>query len=162
MHDGVADGVAGSGVFAVAEGQVELVIEKWPKGFGFSTDDDCLVTGCGGAAADAGVTVGSVIVAVAGQSVASKADTTEVAFVLQVCTHRCWAVVALCVGHGPDPELLAATAGGNSAGGRHDGDMSTYELQGQWTVARPASPVVLIILTKAARFSKFYNILWCH
>ena len=98
--------------FAVAEGQAELVIEKWPKGFGFSTDDDCLVTGCGGAAADAGVTVGSVIVAVAGQSVASKADTTEVAFVLQVCTHMCWAVVALCVGHGPDPELLAATAGG--------------------------------------------------
>ena len=99
MHDGVADGVAGSGVFAVAEGQVELVIEKWPKGFGFSTDDDCLVTGCGGAAADAGVTVGSVIVAVAGQSVASKADivkqvrglppdTTEVAFVLQVLHPR--------------------------------------------------------------------------
>ena len=79
--------------------RVELVVEKRPKGFGFSTDDGCLVTGVGGAAEAAGAVVGSVIVAVAEQVVATKADIVRVvralppgirrvAFVLQVLHPR--------------------------------------------------------------------------
>ena len=53
---------------------ITVQIEKRAKGFGFSTDNDGLVTGCGGAAEDAGVPVGSRIVKVNGGAVSSKAD----------------------------------------------------------------------------------------
>ena len=53
---------------------MEVSIAKGPKGFGFSTDDEGVITGAGGAAADAGVPAGSRIVAVGGVSVGSKAD----------------------------------------------------------------------------------------
>ena len=73
----------------------EVTIQKGPKGFGFSTDDEGVITGAGGPAADAGVPAGSKIVAVAGVAVSSKpdiiaqlralgSDVTEVQFTLQL------------------------------------------------------------------------------
>jgi|EP01043_Picozoa_sp_COSAG02_P001414 hypothetical protein len=73
----------------------EVTIQKGPRGFGFSTDDEGVITGAGGPAADAGVPAGSRIVAVAGVAVGSKpeiiaqlralgSDVVEVQFTLQL------------------------------------------------------------------------------
>jgi hypothetical protein len=74
--------------------RVELAVEKGPKGFGISTDG-CVVTGVGGLAEAALPAdwspvdlVGSAIVAVAGQAVATKADILHVVGALPPDTRR--------------------------------------------------------------------------
>ena len=80
---------------AALGGETRMVtIVKGPKGFGFSTDDSGVVTGSGGAAAEAGVPAGAKIVGVGGVAVGSKGEiiaqlralgpeVTEVQFELQ-------------------------------------------------------------------------------
>ena len=72
----VAGAAAAPAAAAVPAGgsTMQVTIQKGPKGFGFSTDEEGVITGAGGAAADAGVPAGSKIVAVAGVAVGGKGE----------------------------------------------------------------------------------------
>ena len=86
---------SGSSVPAGGKSLKEVTIKKGARGFGFSTDDEGVITGAGGPAAEAGVPAGSKIVAVAGVAVSGKpdiiaqlrvlgSDVVEVQFTLQL------------------------------------------------------------------------------
>lgn len=52
----------------------EITIKRGPAGFGFAVNDSCVVTSIAGAAVEAGVSVNSRLIRVAGQNIATKQD----------------------------------------------------------------------------------------